>query len=194
MKYQGGRNSLSLIAGIIMLISLLLPWYEMHGRLEEGEAYWKVYPLWQDYSQITRIFPEGWKASGPPMPRIAFFLLPSMVIALSSAFVKTWSRRALCLTISVALILVGVGDFVQGWLRIIIRNGFPPPPGELVFEGNIVTTAWGPGVFIAGIGLILIGMAACLDVFRMIVAMGKEAAESLGKRPTTSQAAESDAG
>jgi len=193
LKYQGGRNSLGFIAGIIVLISLFLPWYEMHGRLEEGEAYWKVYPLWQDYSQITRIFPESWKASGPPMPRIAFFLLPSTAIALSSAFVKTWSRRTLSLTVSTALNLVGIGDFVQSWLQITIRNGFPPPPGELVFEETAFTTAWGLGVFIAGIGLILTGMAACLDAFRITMVMGKEAAESLSRHRTTPQATGRDA-
>ena len=183
-RYQDKRNSLGLIAVALALISLALPWYELSGELQDGVAYWLVYPLTQNYNSLMEsvVFPENWRNSDPPMPRVAVPLLLSAIIcAYSSLVVKSWTKRALGLTISTFIMLVAIGDFVQGWLFAVMLSGLPTPPGELNFQDYVVAAKWGPGILLAGIALVLMGLGVGLELLKTFVLMGKEAAEAIKK-------------
>ncbi len=183
-RYQDKRNSLGLIAVALALISVALPWYELSGELEGGVAYWLVYPLTQNYNSLVEsvVFPENWRNSAPPMPRVAVPLLLSAIIcAYSSLVVKSWTKRALGLTISTFIMLVAIGDFVQGWLFAVMLSGLPTPPGELNFQDYVVAAKWGPGILLAGVTLVLMGLGVGLELLKTFVLMGKEAAEAIKK-------------
>lgn len=183
-RYQDKRNSLGLIAFALALITTGLPWYELSGELEDGRAYWLVYPLTQSYNPLMEsvVFPDIWRNSAPPMPRVAIPLLLCVIIcAYSSLVVKSWTKRALGLTFSTFIMLVSIGDFVQGWLFAIMLNGMPTPPGELNFQQYVITAKWGPGIFLAGIALVLMGLGVGVELLKTFVLMGKEAAEAIKK-------------
>jgi len=183
-EYQDKRNTLGLIAGILTLVSIFFPWYELAGEIGNGPVYWKVYPLSQDYNELMKnfVFPQNWRAAGPPMPRVAIpIILAAIISVYSSLFVKKWLRRAFGLIISTFAILICIGDFVQGWMLKIMLSGLPIPPGELNFQEFVVTAQWGPGIYVAGAALIFTGLSVGLEILKTVTLMLKEAADSIKK-------------
>jgi hypothetical protein len=181
---EGGRNSLGLIAGALLTVSLFLPWYELNGNLDGREVQWKVYPLWQQYDETTMklVFSGRWDK--PPTSSFLILQPIAIIIITISALAKTWTKRALGLTIGTTLMMICLGVFVQGWTRTTVFSGLPSPPSETSYDSSFLRSQWSLGIFISGIGLILTLLAAWLEVWRIILALGKKAVESVAKRPT----------
>lgn len=180
---EGGRSSLGLIAGILLTIGLFLPWYELRGNLDGNEIYWKVYPLWQDYNENARIlvFPKWWLK--PPSSSFLIIQPLAIPITIASAFMKTWSKRALGLTIGMTLIMICIGNFIQGWTRLLAFNEIPLPGGEALYDNGFIKSQWGTGIYISGVGLVFAILSAWLEIWRIITTLVKKAIESLSKRP-----------
>jgi len=180
---EGGRSNLGLIAGILLTVGLLLPWYELSGNLDGSEVYWKVYPLWQDYNENakTLVFPKWW--SIPPSSSFLIIQLLAIPVVIASALMKTWSRRALGLTIGVTLMMICIGDFVQGWTRLLAFSGIPLPGSDALYDHSFIKSRWGVGIYISGVGLIFTILSAWLEIWRIITMLVKKALDSLSKRP-----------
>jgi len=156
--------------------------YELSGELEEGRAYWLIYPLKQDYNALMKdmVFPAKWRNMGSPMPRTTTPLLLSAIICLfSSLLIKSWMKRAVGLTISIVLLLLCVGDFTQDFMHLLIKNDLPIPPGELNFQEYAISAKWGAGIYIAGLAAIFLGFAIGLELLKITILMGKEATNKL---------------
>ncbi|MGQ9478730.1 MAG: hypothetical protein ACUVQ0_01750 [Thermoproteota archaeon] len=180
---KGGRNSMGLIAGILLLLGLFLPWYEMSGLMNNAEIMWRVYPFWQEYNENTRSLVLSVNLNNLLSASRLLILQPiAAIIAIFSSSIKNWGRRTVCFTIATVMILICIGDSVQEWNRKTSLNGLPVPSEEIIYDNASLRGQWGIGFLISVIGTFFMLLSVWIEVWRLITMLGKEAAESIAKR------------